>query len=100
MSQVLCTDVCICPFLGIIEQDTFVKKNAKDNKCQTRAIGPALTRIFGVFAIDNRYFMPLYTILILCYLSSNSVVPLRDIPSSTRVLLDNLKKRKIMSRIL
>ena len=98
MSQVLCTDVCICPFLGIMEQDTFVKKNAKDNKCQNKEIGPALTRIFGFFAIDSRYFM--HFILCLCYLSSNSVVPLRDIPSSTRVLLDNLKKRKIMSRIL
>lgn len=99
MSQVLCTDVCICPFLGIIEQDTFVKvkRNAKDNKCQTREIGPALTRIFGLFAI---YILCHSTPFCLCYLSSNSVVPLRDIPSSTRVLLDNLKKRKIMSRIL
>ena len=62
MSQVLCTDVCICPFLGIIEQDTFVKvkRNAKDNKCQTREISPALTRIFWFLDI---YFMPFYTIL-------------------------------------
>ena len=55
---------------------------------------PALIRIFGVFAMNSRYFVPFYTILCLCYLSSNNVVPLRDIPSSTRVLLDNLKKKK------